>query len=535
MLQMMTWENNKSPTDKLKAATDALCQLGQETKKKSSFLEELVSRFRSFFSKQYRKELKEKNLLKQKQISLLSDVIQSHLPSINLLEKGSSEQKKLAEYVKLAVHRYNQLAKKPLMTLHHNRLTQQKVVIVSNDLVQEQLKGRFSFSDIYNYWPDGQNIQVDILRMKAITLMKQAGALPDSISQMLKSPIEYQAKEFVEGGKIQSLVVYRLRFSILGDQVEVKGRFLQEPEVSKKCTISIPESFQMTYTTTQTGFPLPELHTGIGLSYWLMTSPLRTELLGKLTDLYEQRHHFSHALLHHDTVKQKAWNLFKQKKHECETNKKEYLEAQKQFCLELVSAASKDSFEAKKIIETFFAQVDGFEQLAKCFHHMIELFLDKPYHSLQEVWLEDKEAGLKDADPQVRSDTIAALFSAKIEEALQMQPSNISNEKENISWQFIKCMGLYFAKAACSILLMEQSEKFQFRPPMLSDFELKVLAWIFKQMDEFADSMNEKKRTSLIEQIQSDRAIFIDANEKYIELATETETYYLSRFQESYQ
>ena len=557
-------ESNKNPLDKLKAAYELLNQyIYKREKQESKFpLRSLFSYLLYIFSKDYRENLNKKRLLDQKRFRELRDVIQTHSPSFTLLEEGPPEQRKLASDVKEAVKKFNQkntgeispfkrLIDEGLnpqtvhvpITLHH-RLTQQKIVVVSKDFVNQLLSGSLRELSSLEYKPTQNDL--DSFKMKAKKLMEEGGLVPESIKDVLKSPIYYKIGEVIKGEKTQSLIEFRLRFARLGYDVEVKGAFLRESKFHSMHSIPIPESFQLIYKYTQTGFPLPELHTGMSLAYWLIpASPLRLEDLGKLVELYEQRNQLAHALFHDEETKIKARGVFKQKKKEFYMHKSEYIEAQKKLCLLTIAAAPQEASlpNTKESVEDFFTSLSthpfAYEHLAECYHSIIELFLENPYHCVQKAWLEGNESNLSAASPDLRSQTVSLLFKTEVQEALQtvnQKSLAAKDQQELISWNFIRCMGFLFAGAVEAILLLEQSEKFRFKPPMLTDFESMLLAWAFKQMVEFFDHMKGIYTRSLIQQIETDIEIFTSPEEGvYEEFAADIETYYHSRYHESYQ
>lgn len=546
------------PLDRLKAASDALNQyvIKRERGKKSPF-RAFVSYILSKLSKDYRENENNKLLLEHKKIRELSDEIRVHSASFPILEQGSPEQSKLAADVKEAVEKFNQKKgqeisifnksmedKKNLVAspiLLHHRLTCQKMVVGSADFNQ-LFVSTFRNPNSHDYKPTQNDI--DSFKMKAKKLMEKEGLLPEVIQEILKSPICYKIGEWVKEEKKQPLIEFHLRFARLGDEVEIKGAFLRETQHQSMYSIPIPESFRLTYTSTQSGSPSPELHTGVGFPDWFIpTSPLRMECLKDLFSLYEQKNQLAQDLFNQIVVKKKANTLFKKKKLEFQNNKEAYISAQHTLCALMIAKAPKEALlpETEKTIEDFFASLSSsicaYELLGDCYHSIIELFLDGPYHKIQKAWITGSHPTLVDSVPEVRLNAIKSLYKVQIEEALQItyqKYTEAQSQHEKNMWSFIRCMGYLLGVASESLLLLEQSEKCRFKPPMLTDYESMLLSFAFKQMIEFFEEMKNHSSISLIEQIQSDIEIFKENGGAYEEYADVIESYFHARYHAGY-
>lgn len=77
--------------------------------------------------------------------------------------------------------------------------------------------------------------ELDAFRMKAISLMKKNGMLPETISEVLKSPIHVDVEEN------NLMVKFSQRFVRLGEEFELQGMFLKKPSHS----IPVSDSFQI--------------------------------------------------------------------------------------------------------------------------------------------------------------------------------------------------------------------------------------------------------------------------------------------------
>ncbi|MGK5594039.1 MAG: hypothetical protein ACSNEK_01605 [Parachlamydiaceae bacterium] len=83
--------------------------------------------------------------------------------------------------------------------------------------------------------------ELDAFRMKAISLMKKKGLLPETISEALKAPIKVNVDEINQNNSKHLKIKLSQRFGKLGEEFELEGIFLKR--IKSQYSIPVRGSF----------------------------------------------------------------------------------------------------------------------------------------------------------------------------------------------------------------------------------------------------------------------------------------------------
>lgn len=202
------------------------------SEKTHSTLHILTNYFRNFFSEKYREyqTWKRQKLIKE---------IERHFEKTEELD---GEKTQLAQSIRKTVDRYQQIVslrtEPPPMPKTQKRVLQKQAAFRVESTMMESLAMNIKEA-IHNYKPSQQ--ELDIFRMKAITLMRKKGMLPKNISEALKSPIQVQIGE-VYADDPKKLTI---RFSQCFREFELQGVFIKDVKEKHAHSIPVSESFQL--------------------------------------------------------------------------------------------------------------------------------------------------------------------------------------------------------------------------------------------------------------------------------------------------
>lgn len=206
--------------------------------KMGSAFKRLTAYFRNFFKEKYLiyKELKHKKLLKD---------IEKEFEDI---DKGL-DKKKLAHSIQKTIDRYQEIVvaqpEPPPKPQTQKRVLQHQTAIKAGSKVLESLS---TPADLLDYKPSQH--ELDAFRMKAISLLKKNGMLSETISEVLKSPIQVNIGEIEENNNKHLMIKFSQRFDRLGEKFELQGVFLKNIKLKSSHSIPVSESFQISRSIT---------------------------------------------------------------------------------------------------------------------------------------------------------------------------------------------------------------------------------------------------------------------------------------------
>jgi hypothetical protein len=500
----------------------------------------------ALFSSKLRVKLELKRIQMQNALLNAVETIKSHAWMIKKLREGSEEEQEAARNLLAIVERYNQFLqaheKKSWKTVFVSSLQQLIGLSIDEEIEHNFIEIPSPLSVHIASAPNGKSAlfhhkaktehhlllsktfsekiapliahavapaipltfkptkqEIDAFRMKAITMMQQhllSTPVHEALSSIKENLIEVHSEN-----EDQSIISLHQTISPFpGEVIELIGSFKRSGQSAH--SVPIKESFRFSSKSSQTGFPHPSQHTGWALADCMIpASPHRLDQLPIFRELYSQKKRMAAALLPDGSLINKARLLLRLKKQAFEEKKEYYISLHYNFCESVVKAfpTVKIPPNAFEIISAFHTHLRSsaspFEELSKAQEAIIQDFITAPFDYLQEEWLVKKNPEL--INPKEGSIAQAALKSIqnKIElmkETLERQKKLTQNSAEKIRIEYINCMGYLIGSGAASIILQDFSEKMEFPPPMLNDFERKLQTALYKQVIEFFDELGLK-------------------------------------------
>ncbi len=346
--------------------------------------------------------------------------------------------------------------------------------------------------------------EIDAFRMKAITLLKTHGIRFKSIADQLQI-VKHTPIQAVAEASIVSLS--QVFHTFPGEMIELRGSFKREAG-GRSYSIPIPDSFRLTPRSMQTGFPHPSQYNGWALSDALISPsprqnhPLLKGLLKKKRTIAEALHPDGNLIL-------RAKELLQQKGEAFERDRDQLLDLHCQLCLAILNAAPANIIPegAQEAITQFYDMLkkipNVYEYLSFVNNWIVDFFISQPFAKLA---LKEKE---EEASKAFEEET--ALSINRLKE--QITHSHIDEEKRALA--YILCMGQLLGNPAQYIILHDRSEF----PQLLSDYELRIQASAYKQLQEFILELEEPNRDlNLAGQLKGDIALFSNGQGTYFML-----------------
>ncbi|KAF3363103.1 hypothetical protein PHSC3_000288 [Chlamydiales bacterium STE3] len=129
---------------------------------------------------------------------------------------------------------------KSLKPVDHKRVLQQQAAFKAESKVLDSLV--FSSTEA-DYKPSQQ--ELDAFRMKAISLLKRSGMLPEVISEVLCAPVKVNIGEIDQDNDKHLMIKLSQRFTRLGQEFQFEGMFLKKAKLNSAHSIPISGSFQI--------------------------------------------------------------------------------------------------------------------------------------------------------------------------------------------------------------------------------------------------------------------------------------------------
>lgn len=442
-----------------------------------------------------REEKEKEHALVQHEVQSAAEVVKKNYLLIQKLNRGTPEQQALAASAMQAVERYNAVLaetrkRPPTWSARISRylyekcgltLTVQPIHIPQQASVQKRYSKSSASASSKKIALSIQQGPVlkqedEAFRVKAISLLRNHGIRFTSPSEEFDSIRSTPIQATQEGKRVQ---ITQILNPFPGETIAFKGEFERDAERS----IPIADSFEVSTTSDQTGFPHPSQHNGWALAHQMLPiCPHHPELLPKFHPLYIQKQQIAQELLPEGKLITDARTLLKSKKLQFTKNCSQLLQKHE----ELNAAIGLP----KKVVGSYFKTVKTFESHCEVQELILSHFIVRPYEKVQEYCLNH---------PSPQPKKLTAIYQQEIHQALQ----------EN-SLEYISHLGPILGSAACSIILQHLSEAFGFIPPMLSDFELKVQTALYKQLLDFHAELKhpEISLEKILRQLDDEIALF---------------------------
>lgn len=306
------------------------------------------------------------------------ELIVNAVPLIRILQQGSKDQRELACRAVQVITEYNHLIDSigREKTAHKNYefpngLINRKIELpTKNSVVLEIVSKpknlisgtvhslfaeRMVISDNKKLSPD----QVDLFRMKAITLLKETLGIKSAILAVKNSPIQ----EVWDETHSSQMILKQTISTFPGEIRILTAKFAQSNGgmlLNLDCTFSVH----------QTGFPAPSQYTGgFVLPYFFiqehLNSPLHLELM-------QEKRTVANALLPGGEKYEKAKSLIFLKKEAFLAYKEEFLRQHLQFTLLLLGEAFGEELNQEKKV-TVFNYFDYLSKVSQPFEKMVEV------------------------------------------------------------------------------------------------------------------------------------------------------------------
>ncbi|MBS0655598.1 MAG: hypothetical protein JSR46_07470 [Verrucomicrobia bacterium] len=347
--------------------------------------------------------------------------------------------------------------------------------------------------------------EIDAFHLKALVLLQQQGVidtvgLEEAISLIHRTSLETTPIETAHGAFIQ---LHQVISSFPGEDFEIKGLFRRDSAFSD-ISMPIKESFHLTKTIHQSGFPHPLQYIGMAFHECLFPHPHKLHLFPKLSALLQVKHEIAEKLLSpkeriHKKAKQllqMRYTLFKEKSS-LQALLKTYIQA---LC------QTEESEEINSYFEYLEQEPHAFEQLSCAHAQMSECVFAKPIAYFRHEFLD-----IPTQDPEKVLAASRLILETQIEEMC----SHLSLEAEPKT-RYQSALGRALGNPVTSLYLLQLSEHLGFSPPQLTQFEKAMLTSLFRQALVFADELHnfpddislEMFEEYLVEQIEEETALF---------------------------
>lgn len=511
-----------------------------------------------------------------------SDVVKSYLPLIQKLEQGDLEQQKFAAHAKAAVERFNNMIDHALQTPPSlggriaRFLLEQRGWLIGKKLTKIDLPQnaaiRIDFPSLGNSEGIGK-IQNPKLNCQSTAASSQKiAAVRETVmptSQVSRQTLELfymkviamlerhklfsvlEARQLVRKTPVrtsldkqtQTLTLLQTYIPIPGQTVEVAGSF-QRDSRTFAYSIPLPDTYQVSTSSTQTGFPHPLQHNGWALTDVLIPAcPHRPEKLSLFPAIQLRKKNLALSLLPRGSHLERAQDSSKLRKQTFGQNKQEFLGLHKELAKTIIQAVSPRSISEEFIhpINDFHSrlhiQENAFEYLSDIYQHIMNVCVNKPWEVLNQSWLENCHPDLHSQDPNRRLQAAQAILKDTSKSSVDDWLSTTEMDPSAINYCLIFVRIL--EKPLHDILLQHQSEVIGFAPPKLDQFSKKLQAALYLQLWEFLHEMDldlqhvdmpRRMRRLLEDDIQLFKASNVDMlHWEAVAIVHELEAYYEAR------
>ena len=516
---------------------------GQVVVSEQSHIESTIDLTRNFIKGIFTKGIS-KNIKKEKvQRKLLESIqfLKTHYRIIHKLKKGSNEEKRLANWALDSIQRYNKLIHKSKETpqslkervanfvyrqsgltideeLKSNTIDiphEYSMVLVSeSDTGSKEKPSSKSTSEKVSSLLPKLSIkklkptrpEIDILRMKSLSLAKNNPNFPASLKKTLRTmvwdtPVEITPHSAETTG--ESLVHLEQTFQPLpGEVIKVIGTFKRDSK-SHVPSVPIPHSFYLSTHAFQTGFPSPLQHTGITFSEQLIPdNPLRLDLLPHFQKLFKDKQRFAEDLLPEGKYNERAKLLLHLKSTIFNELRNEILKLHQRLMHAFIDSAELTETHSENChhtIDEFFVYLkttqSPLENLAEIHALINEIFIQNPFEALYEKRIDISSEAFEKMEYKEKLLTCLE----DIEDSISVSAGDIQDLVKQMgddsSWQiqYVLEIGKVLGSAAKSLFLQQFSEKIGFPPPLLNEFDTESTD-VYFYADEDVPSRARKQR-----------------------------------------
>ena len=598
---------NKDPTADLQAAVEKLEAFTQQNNASGNVsLQKTIDLMRAFFAATFSEKKREEQVQQrqEKYADLLHaiDVLKSNYLLIDRLKMGTPQQQKLAASALAAIERYNafiDLAKKKPSSLgehiasflaehggdvrvenlakihmpyqatielkfsepgrkagnqpkHYTSRNLSPYVIASSHKVGSLTQLVVPLAPLtphHNLYLSKQ--AVELFHMKAIALIEKHGILSnvEARSAVRKTPLHVM----LDPARPDICQATCALTPFPGQTIAIKGSFAKDLR-TQEYTCPNADSFILTFTSTQTGYPHPLQHTGWALPDLLPVYPHHLDELPLFRLLYQHKHEMGRTLNPEGPFLLKAKEILRLKRHAFDYAKEHFIDRHRLLIIGLMTAAQADA-QAIYAAEQFFQRLKpvyhGYDYLADTHHLVHGLFIIRPFEKLQTAWMERKIPAFQGPDFQLRYRTALQFMANEAQfaqEELTRQRQSAASDLEKCTIDFMQGLGTILSTPLHNILLQSFSESAAFAPPMLNDFELKLQLILFKQLKAFLTDFSleltddDIRNNALILQkmdhcllaetdiLNAESYETLEAKDPDAQLPNELEAYYNSRY-----
>lgn len=530
------------PDDQLLKALGKLEEFTQENLREHTRFEEIKDLLQMLFFKEYRLKKEHEERRTQKELIHSVGVIKTYLPLIDKYRHGTAEEQKFADLITRTIERYNEAIFQSPFVKTMKSLTIEATPRVAYQRLhsdQEHKIDMRKINTVFRAQKPAPSLlsqeEADTLKMKAIRLIESESGFKEALIETFREQDKGRSEVIDSDGKTVTLM--QTWSELPGEVHRIVGAFKREARHS----IPIKDSFKIFLESTQPGHPYPPQHMGWSLSHWLVpSSVLWIDQLPLLGPILERKKKMATALLPKGPKNLWARKLYRLKKIAFEENPNEYLTYQQELAHAIVQASPvEDGNFFHQVIKPFFGALEHdeapFEALCRTNEELNRVFIDLPYEKIEELRLSGHQDNLFKLYQQER----------ELQEKAWSEHFEEKTFFDVVKKNYLLRMGHLLGDAAMLLLQLQLSEKLRERPPLLSDFELKIQACAFKHLLDFLDELeneshldNTSQKGAMKErmrlEIQSEIALFMapfeEIDRTLQELTEESISYFHARF-----
>ncbi len=560
-LEKFSYKNESSP---IASAADLTVREGQLIATERSSLQRAIDFIAVLFSNSSRQKLLRQKQQVQHAVLEAIDVVKRNHLFIGKLKGGSPVDKQLATSTLAAINHYNSTLDSIKKTpadwtsrivnffykysglvlndeLKSNRIDLPEASMLPCNIPDQQISLPFQANVIV---PSGDPLfiqEADAIRMKASTLLKHHGIRFKTPGEAVASLKHAPIHATLDVASMTSNLCLTLQV-LPGTTIKVRGSFIRNSH-SQTSSTPIVSSFHLAFNSIQTGFPHPAQYAGWALSDALIpTYPLHLEELPLFAELYSRRKIAATGLSSEGSLLEPAKRLHRLKQAAFDM---ELLNLHRELGVAIIGAAHLEPHVVSghiSIIERFFAALEQcpamFDYLSETYHMINMHFIKRPFTILQEAWLEQSVAELFSSDPFEVSHAAIKILSAEKEvvcKEIEKAQESASLELEKCALGYIRMLGDLLGSAVQAIMLQHLSETLNCAPPTLNEFEQKLQAAAYHQLQTFLEELDgdssldaQSVQTNLGRNLAADIALFQSPLSH--PLPQELEEYFNSRY-----
>lgn len=522
-------------------------------------IEKTIDFIAAIFSSRSRQKLYHQKQQVQGVVLDAIDVIKRNYLFLEKLKTGTSADKQLASSILAAIKRYNSILDTPVPDDWVSRIAHffykrggftlsEELTTTRIDLPETPSLPSISEKNICLPFhanliaPQGDPLliqEADAIRMKANTLLKSHGIRfknpAEAVASLKKAPIHATLDEASMTSKLC------LTLQVLpGTVIKVQGSFIRN-KPNHTLSTPIPDSFHLVFNSEQTGFPHPSQYNGWALSEALIPAyPLYPEQLPMVSSLYFRKKTIASTLSSEGSLLEPAKQLCILKRTSFDL---ECLELHKELSLAILKAHQLiPAPSAVSTIEEYFDHLkqhpEMFDYLSETYHTINTHFIKRPFNMLQKIWLGQENTELFSNNPFEISASALKILNIEKEETckdIERAKQRSTTKLETLALAYIQILGDLLGTAANAIVLQHMSETLHCAPPLLNEFEQRVQAATYHQLQVFLTEIEQYTnpdidfvRMKLKENLKKDISFFHDPLDDL--LPSELELYYNSRY-----